>query len=62
MHMDFEDLQLGIQLALENWLYLRLEGIDLDRYIYVYNLTTNFERMAHDNGFFQMKLLLLEQD
>lgn len=34
--MDLEDLQLDIQLALENWLYPRLEGIDLDRYIIVY--------------------------
>lgn len=36
MHMDLEDLQLDIQLALENWLYPRLEGMDLDRYIIVY--------------------------
>lgn len=36
MHMDFEDLQLSIQLALGKWLYSGLEGIDLDRFIIIY--------------------------
>lgn len=34
--MDFEDLQLSIQLALGKWLYSGQEGIDLDRFIIIY--------------------------
>lgn len=38
MHMDLEDLKLDSQLGLENWLYPRLEGMDIYLYIYILNM------------------------